>query len=93
VALFPFSPENGGASPGSSTLDVSDVVVDDLTTVELVASARVVDVVLLVARVVVVVDARLVVVVEATVVVVVATAVTTTTPVIPLPRWILQMYG
>jgi hypothetical protein len=90
---FVSSPEKGGGAPGCSALDGSDVVVVDFTTVELVASTRVVDVVLLVAAlVVVVVDALTVAVVEdaGAVVLVVAVAVTTTTPVIPELRWILQ---
>jgi hypothetical protein len=90
---FGSSPEKGGGAPGCSALDGSDVVVVDRRTVELVASARVVDVVLLVAAfVVVVVDALTVAVVEdaGAVVLVVAAAVTTTTPVIPWLRWILQ---
>jgi hypothetical protein len=79
-------------------VDVSDVVVVDFTTVELVASCRVVDVVLLVVGFAVVA----VVVVGFTVVAVVLledadaavvlldAAVTMTTPVMPWLRWILQ---
>src|SRR5581483_5938611 len=50
------SPDSDGGAPGTRALEVSDVVVDDRTTVELVASGLVVVVVLLVARVVVVLD-------------------------------------
>jgi hypothetical protein len=84
---FELSPERGGASPGCRALDGSDVVVVDLITVELVASARVVAVVLLVAALVVVVDDLPVAVVdepEPPVLLVEPPApVTTTTPVIP----------
>jgi hypothetical protein len=86
--------EKGGAAPGSRALDGSDVVVVDLRTVELVASARVVAVVLLVAALVVVVvvvdDLTVPVVDEAGPVVLLEppAADTTTTPVIP--AWILH---
>ena len=82
----PLSPDSDGGAPGCTALDVSEVVVDDFTTVELVASTRVVDVVLLVARAVVVVEfLAAVVVVEEDVarVELVPAAVTTTTPVMP----------
>jgi hypothetical protein len=86
------SPPTGGGSPGSSALEGSEVVVVDLITVELVASTRVVDVVLLVAAlVVVVVDALAVAVVDepgAVVLLEPDAGVTTTTPVIP--DWILH---
>jgi hypothetical protein len=91
------SPEKGGGSPGRSTLELGSVVavVVELMSVELVASGRLVDVVLLAARVVVVVDSRVVVVDDdaAAVVLVEPGAATTTTPVIPELRWILQKYG
>lgn len=93
AALSVPSPGKAGGSPGSSTLDglVVDVVVD-VANVELVASGRVVAVVLLVlARAVddVVVCRGSMVVVGALAVVVVA-ADTTTTPTMPWLRWILQ---
>jgi hypothetical protein len=84
--------EKGGGAPGSRALDGSDVVVVDLRTVELVANARVVAVVLLVAALVVVVvdDLTVPVVDEAGPVVLLEALppVTTTTPVIP--AWILH---
>ena len=89
---FESPPDKGGGSPGNSTPAVSDVVVD-LSTVELVASARVVAVVLLVGLAVVVVEALTVVLVEVVGVLVVVAAETTTTPAIPCPLWILQWYG
>lgn len=87
------SPEKGGGAPGSRALDGSDVVVVDLRTVELVANARVVAVVLLVAALVMVVvvdDLTVPVVDEAGPVVPLEALppVTTTTPVIP--AWILH---
>jgi hypothetical protein len=92
------SPEKGGGSPGSSTLEVSIVVlvVDDEARVELVANGLVVAVVLLVlARTVddvVVALGRVELVEEADAVLVVPPAgATTTTPTMPL--WILQWYG
>ena len=73
---------------------MSEVVVDDRTTVELVASGRVVVVLLLVVRAVVeVLEGLSVDVVVARVVAVVVAAVTTTTPVIPWDWGLLQWYG
>ena len=93
AALFPSSLENGGGAPGWRALDVSDVLVDDRRTVELVASCRVVVVVLLLVALLVldVVEDGLVeglVVVELP-----APTEMTMTPAIPTPPgppWILQ---
>jgi hypothetical protein len=77
------SPVKGGGLPGSSALEPGSVVVVvvELARVELVASGRVVDEVLLVARVVVVVALVVTVVAGAVAEVVVAAAAeTTTTP-------------
>jgi hypothetical protein len=88
------SPGKGSGSPGRSTLELGSVVlvVVELMSVELVASGRVVEVVLLVARVVVVVDNRVVELDDDVGALVMAepVAATTTTPVIPWLRWILQ---
>ena len=89
----PSSPPSDGGAPGCTALDVSAVVVVDLTSVELVASTRVVEVVLLVARVVLVVEfLAVMVVVEEDVerVELVPAALTTTTPVIPSAACSLQ---
>src|SRR5437764_1085842 len=92
----PLSPDSDGGAPGCTALDVSEVVVDDFTTVELVASTRVVDVVLPVALVVLVVEfLRVVAVVDDDVerVEPVPAALTTTTPFMPSATWSLQWYG
>ena len=91
LAFGPVPSEKGGGTPGNRALDVSDVVVDERSTVELVASCRVVVVELVLVALAVVVDVFTVAVVDdgAGVVVLVA-ATTTTTPVIPCEAWILQ---
>jgi hypothetical protein len=86
LAAFDVSSENGGGAPGSNTLVASDVVlvVEDETSVELVASGRVVAVVLLVTRwVVEVLDDVFAGNVVDVVAKVVVTAPTTTVPRIP----------
>ena len=90
LAFEPVPSEKGGGAPGNRALDVSDVVVDERNTVELVASCRVVAVVELVLVALVVVDVFTVAVVDDGAVVVVVAATTTTTPVIPWEAWILQ---
>jgi hypothetical protein len=89
---FPLSAKGGGAPGWRRVPDVSDVVVDDRTTVKLVDSCRVVDVVLLlvVFTVVVVVDVLTAAVVDGPAVMVLVADATTTTPVIPCEAWILQ---
>src|SRR4051794_10463232 len=89
--LAPASPPSDGGAPGSRAFDPSAVVVVDFTTVELVASTRVVDVVLTLARVELVVallDVVVVVEEEAERVELVGAGLTTTTPVMPV--WSLQ---
>lgn len=90
------SPEKAGGSPGSRTVDESVVVevVDDVATVELVASGRVVAVALVVLAPavddVVVCRGNVVLVVVDVAAVVVVAADTTTTPTMSWLRWILQ---
>jgi hypothetical protein len=89
----PSSPDSGGGAPGVRALDVSEVVVEDLTTVELVDSARVVVVVLLVTLTVVVVvalDVAFVLDDDPEVPVLEEAAVTSMTPAMPCDLWILQ---
>jgi hypothetical protein len=76
------SPVKGGGSPGRSTLELGSVVVVvvELASVELVANGRVVDELVLIARVVVVVALVVAVVAGAVAEVVVAADDTTTTP-------------
>jgi hypothetical protein len=94
LAAVDVSSVKDGGSPGSNTLVASDVVVvvEDGTNVELVTSGRVVVVVLLVGLAVVDVAFCVVLVEDAgtVVAVVLEGAATTTTPVIPDWRWILQ---
>ena len=93
-AALEFVSSKDGASPGSRTLVVSAVVVVDFIRVELVASGRVVAVVLLVLEDFAVEDVVValgnVELVVAAMVVVVTFADTTTPPAIPSGRWSLQ---
>lgn len=93
-AALAFVSSKDGASPGRSTLVVSAVVVVDFTSVELVASCRVVAVVLLVLEDFAVVDvvalANVELVVAPAAELAVAVALTTTTPTMPSWPWILH---